>query len=274
MSKWHRNAAPHRRLRRGHRGADVKRFQLALAARLEHIPGGRALKPPTDGVFDNRTLRAWRVVRVFLGLPLGHAPTVRAQLNTRRPWTRSRRAKRLAKQRRRNAQPIGAPKIVTAAELGMTFAYVWGAKGPVTRFGLHYSAGAKATSPADTVAKARAFHAGHVANGWGGGSYEYVVGPGVIVCLNPTNRKSAAVAGQNTGMAGVCVPGTTGDRLTALEKATLRYLRDNAHTTRFPARHRMPRPIRQLDCRPHRYFPGQATACPGDYTRDYQELFT
>lgn len=171
--------------------------------------------------------------------------------------------------RRANARP----RIVTAEQLGCRFAYVWGTKGTVFRFAGHYSGGPKATSIDDTIAKARSFHAFHLSLGWGGCSYEYVVGPGVIVAMNPTDRKSAAVAANNTGMAGVCVPGTTGDRIDPVTRRTLEWLIENAHTSRMPRAHRMPRPIRDLDCRGHNEFPGQSTSCPGEYLPTYKELF-
>lgn len=274
-TNWHRSPVPHRRLRRGHRGADVQAFQTGLNARLRHVP--EHLRRSTrraitvDGVFGTQTLAAWREVRFAIGLPVGHPPTMAAQMNVRRPATRSLAARRRARQRRR--RPGFVPRIVTANELGLSFAYVFGRKGRVYRFAGHYSGGPKSTSVDDTIQKARSFHNHHQARGWGGCSYEYVVGPGVVVCLNPTDRKSAAVAGQNTGMAGVCVPGTLGDRIDPLTRQTLAWLFDNAHTSALPARHRMPRPIRTLDCRGHKEFPGQATSCPGDYLPTYKELF-
>lgn len=261
---------PFRRLKRGHKGRDVEAFQVGLNARLKHIPGGDHYLLRTDGAFGNATLRAWRLVRKYIGLPLWLAPTKQAQLNVRRPWTRSRAAVRRARRRRRK---LNRPRIVTAEQLGCTFAYVFGTKGPVFRFAGHYSGDPKATSVDETIAKARSYHAYHRSLGWGGCSYEYIVGPGVVVAMNPTDRKSAGVAGQNTGMAGVCVPGTTGDRIDPRTRATLEWLFDNAHTSALPKRHRMPRPIRSLDCRGHKEFPGQSTSCPGDYLPTYKELF-
>jgi len=102
---WHHNGRPHRRLRRGHRGEDVRRFQQGLNARLARVPAHlRRLTRRSitvDGVFDDETLAAWREVRWAIGLPAKHPPTVAAQLNVRAPHTRTPAAVLRAKQRRR-----------------------------------------------------------------------------------------------------------------------------------------------------------------------------
>lgn len=98
--RWHKNRLPHRTLMRGNRGRDVERFQEGLRERLKHIPNGNTYPVTVDGVFGDQTLRAWRIVRYYIGLPANHRPTRRAQLNVRRPWTRSRDARKRAKHRR------------------------------------------------------------------------------------------------------------------------------------------------------------------------------
>lgn len=267
---WHTRVRPHRTLRRGMRGEDQLAFEHALNARVVHIPGGAKLKVELDGVFGDDDLKAWRAVRGPLGLPADHPPTARAQLYARDPRRRDPVTVRRAKAFRAGLQ---APRIITAAQIGLSFQWVWGPKLPVRYFGEHYSGDAPARNADELIAKARSYHATHRSRGWGGLSYEYLAGPGVIVCGNPTGRLSAAVAAFNSHMTGVCVPGSTGDRLDDGTAATLAWLRDHAHTSKFPAAHRMPRPIRDLDCRGHKQFPGQSTDCPGLYLSRYQEIF-
>lgn len=55
-----------------------------------------------DGVVGQRTLGTWRVARETIGLPDDHPITTAAQLNVRRPWTRSPAARRRAGQRAMN----------------------------------------------------------------------------------------------------------------------------------------------------------------------------
>lgn len=264
---------PYRVLRRGMSGKDVELFKRGLNRRLDHIPGGDRYKVRIEGPFDNATLRAWQKVRYYIGLPTDHPPTKQAQLNVRDPDTRRKAAVKRAKRRRRG-ELASRPRIVTARQLGMTFQYVWGYKGAVYRFAAHYSGSPQVDSEQGTINAALSFHNYHKSLGWGGGSYEYVVGPGIIVCMNPVNRLSAGVANQNTGMANVCVPGTGNDRMDEMTRQTVAWLFRNAHKRIFPKPHRMPRPIKApLDRRGHREFPGQSTSCPGAYLPTYKELF-
>lgn len=165
------------------------------------------------------------------------------------------------------------PPIITAAQLGLTFQDVFGAKGPVYRGAGHYTAGPRARDAAALKNEMLNDHAYHKSKGWGGLSYETMIADdGTIGFGNPMNRKAAAVALNNTGMVGICVPGTTGDRMTDAQKRSIRWLLDNWHTNKVPSAHRLPRPARELDWRPHRSWPSQSTACPGEMIQDYKEL--
>lgn len=277
---YHRKARPHRKLFRTAEGADVARLQRALNARLEHIPDHLrhgAFENPrrrlnVDGVFGQLTFEAYKIVREAVGLPHGHPPTRGAQAAIRWPWTRSPAAKRRARRRR---QPRTAkPRIITAAQIGLRFQWVFGATGWLTKFGWHYSAGARARDAAELIAKARSFHAYHGSLGWGGLSYPFLVADdGTLLLGNPVDRKSAQVANENTGMAGCCCPGTTGDRLTPRAQATVAWLEASAHTRQMPKAWRLSRPAGQLDARGHKEFPGQSTACPGDMLPDYRKAW-
>ncbi len=271
--KYHVNPAPHRRLFRTARGEDVKAFERGLNARLAKMPPHLAdgLDPvKVDGVFDTADFELWKAVRYAIGLPAGHAPTIAAQLNVRRPSTRTPAAKRRAKKRRSGT---AKPKIVTAAQLGLGFQWLWGGKGGVQRGTGHYDAGPVCETEGELIARARSIHAYHSSIGWGGASYEALISGRTIVLLNPVGRKSAAVAGMNTGTTNICVPGTTGDRMDPVTAETVRWYLENAHTRAIPAAHRLPWPAKSVTWRGHKEWPGQSTSCPGDYLPTYKELF-
>jgi hypothetical protein len=276
---YHEDRAPHRKLFRSARGEDVRAFEEALNARLEHVPffmrRGRFIDPgarvKANGVFDDDDLAAWRIVREAIGLPLDHPPTVQAQRNLRWPWTRTPAARQRAKKRR--AGGGWKPKIVTASQLGLRFQYLWGGKGAMDSVAGHYDAGSQVRSEAEAIARARGIHAGHVLLGHGGAAYEVLVGPGILILLNPVDRKSAAVAMQNTGLYSFCVPGTAGDRMDELTKRTLAWAVDNMHTRAIPTGHRWPAPVRSRTRLGHKEFPGQATQCPDTYLYDYREIW-
>lgn len=163
------------------------------------------------------------------------------------------------------------PKIITSAQLGLRFQYVWGAKGQLFRGTGHYTAGRRVRNASELAQEMRNDHAFHAGKGWGGLSYEVMIADdGTIGLGNPVDRKSAAVASTNTGMTNVCCPGTTGDRMTAAQKRSLRWYLDNAHTRALPKAYRLPRHARGLTWKGHRMWPGQSTACPGVMLSDYE----
>ncbi len=173
---------------------------------------------------------------------------------------------------RRNAQIAAksGPTIITAAQLGFTFQFLWGGKGAVTRGAGHYAASPRAPDAARLVELVRVWHGMHP----GGIAYEAIVADdGTIVLGNPMARKSAAVAANNTGMVSICCPGTTGDRIDPRQARSIAWLLDNWHTTKIPRAHRLPRKARGLDWRGHKEHPGQSTACPGAMLPDYKEIW-
>lgn len=178
--------------------------------------------------------------------------------------------------RRREAQieaKTGRPKIITSRQLGMTFQYVFGAKGPVHRGTGHYTAGHRAKDAAALKAEMLADHAYHKGKGWGGLSYEVMIADdGTIGFGNPVDRKGAAVASQNTGMLNICCPGTTGDKISEGQERSIRWLRANWHTSAVPSAYRAPRPMHELEWRGHREWPLQSTACPGDMLSEYHRI--
>ena len=172
------------------------------------------------------------------------------------------------------AEATRRPPIVTAAQMGLSFQWVFGSKGTITRGAGHYSAGGRASNRTELVAHVKSFHAYHRSLGWGGCSYEALIADdGTIAFANPPGRKAAAVANQNTGLIGICCPGTTGDRMTERQKRSVAWLLDNWHTTKVPKAHRLPKRASSVPWAGHREFPGQSTACPGDMLQDYKEVW-
>jgi hypothetical protein len=198
-------------------------------------------------------------------------------VDRRDKWSRLlEEARAMVKRREKQLAESGAlkPRIVTAAQLGFTFQYIWGSKGALDSVAGHYDAGSKVNSHAGLIARARSIHAYHKSIGVGGAAYEALVAGRSIVFMNPMNRKSAAVAGQNTGLASICVPGTTGDRMDAETRQTVEWLIRNWHTTKVPRAHRLPRGARTVVRRGHKEFSGQSTACPDDYLHDYRKAWS
>jgi hypothetical protein len=179
---------------------------------------------------------------------------------------------------RRDAQIAKAggatPRIITSAQLGLRFQYVWGGKGKPYRGAGHYTAGHRCANAIDLAHEMRSDHAFHMGKGWGGLSYEVMVADdGTIGFGNPVARKSAAVAVNNAGMVNVCCPGTTGDRMTVAQKASVRWLMQNWHTLKVPKAYRLPQKADSLTWKVHRDWPSQSTACPGVMKADYQDVW-
>jgi hypothetical protein len=167
-----------------------------------------------------------------------------------------------------------APRMITAEQLGLKFQDVFGAKGAVVHGAGHYTAGHRVKDSKGLAAEMRSDHSFHKGKGWGGLSYEAMIADdGTIGLGNPMSRKAAAVALHNTGMVGICCPGTTGDRMTDAQKRSVKWLLDNWHTAKVPKAHRLPRKARDLEWRGHNQWPDQSTGCPGVMINDYRGLF-
>ena len=173
--------------------------------------------------------------------------------------------------RARKVREAGRPKaIVTAAQLGLQFQWVFGPLGTPWRSTGHYTAGERAKDLEEGIKVARQVHAQHVAQGWGGCSYFWMIpDDGSLLCLNPIGRKSAHVAGNNSGNVAFNCPGTTGDEPTQAQIATFRWLLANAHTRKMPRAHRSPVDLRTLPRYVHSDL--NPTGCPGSYKPMYKE---
>lgn len=161
------------------------------------------------------------------------------------------------------------PRIITASQLGLTFQWVFGNVGTLTRTYGHYTAGPRASNAAELVATGKAVHRQHASQGWGGCSYSIMVAmDGTLLLMCPAGRKAAGVAGHNTGSVHLNVPGTTGDTMSAAAEKTVRWYVANAHTAKVPKAYRQPRDLRRLDGRVHK--DDNPTSCPGDMTAAYR----
>jgi hypothetical protein len=265
----------------------------ALAAATNRRLAARTLKDRqvdvTDGpmhltreVFDAIVISAWalgaRIGTLKLMereelVPIGVSRMIR------NPGLRTTEQKELGRRRIAHLKKTGEgfggkPKMVTAAQIGLSFQNLWGAKGTVFRGAGHYTAGRRVANKDELIAEMRADHKFHIGKGWGGLAYEAMVADdGTIGFGNPMTRKGTAVEETNTGMVNICCPGTTGDRMTPPQQASVRWLMDNWHTTAVPSAHRLPVKARSIGWRGHRFYPNQSTDCPGAMIKDFKEIW-
>ena len=178
----------------------------------------------------------------------------------------------LAKVRKQIAESADhAPRIITSTQLGLRFQDVFGPRGRIWRWTGHYSAGPRAHTHTEGVARAREFHRAHLAKGWGGCSYDVIVSDdGTLFLMNPIGRKGAHVALNNTGNVGLNCPGNVGDKPTAAGEATIRWYLRNAHTKAIPAPWRSPVPLLGVKASVHKDW--MATACPGAFEPMYRRV--
>lgn len=167
------------------------------------------------------------------------------------------------------------PKMRTAAQIGLRdFVYKWGLKGQVIKGAGHYSAGSRARGLRQLVEFARSFHEYHHSIGYGGLSYEVLVADnGALVFGNPVDRKSAGVAENNSGLVNICCPGTNGDRLTAAQVESIRWLMEHWHTDAVPLAHRLPVPASSIPWKGHREWNANS-ACPGTMLPDFKRAWS
>ncbi|WP_320672394.1 peptidoglycan recognition protein family protein [Patulibacter defluvii] len=188
-------------------------------------------------------------------------PDRRTAVERARGKTRTARAKAAAKHRGRR------PKIVL---LQAPMENRFGSIGSLYRWTGHYTAGPRDTSDAHALELDRQYNAQHRAQGWGAIGYHYnITSAGTIIVLRPVAWKGAHVAANNTGNAGIMVHGHPGQRMTAPQRAALRWLLDNAHTTAMPARGRAPKRLSSLRGSVHSDW--MSTSCPGDFIGDYRK---
>lgn len=264
MAKFHQNPAPHRRIGIGDKGHDVRRLKRAIRKRLPKTPSTVNL-PAVKGAFGKRAFLAWVDVAYWLGLPVGHPPTKRAQAYVRWPWTRPPKVRKRAKSRRQ------AVRSVPIIRSGITTQGLFGGLGPELYVSGHHSAGPKDSSRAGALQLCRQYDTQHASQGWGGIGYHYCLPrSGGIILLRPVTQKGAHVGGYNSNNIGVLCHGTTGDRPTPEQQKAFKFLLANAHTKKFPKSHRTDRDLRKAVLRGHNDWPGHTSnACPGTHKQLY-----
>lgn len=155
------------------------------------------------------------------------------------------------------------PRIVTARSMGLYFrANQLAPMGPERSVVGHYSAGARAADATAGIERAASFHREHLARGWAGIGYHYLIpDDGTIICCRSTLHAGAHVMSNNSGRIGVNMPGTLGDIPTKRQARALDWLLRNAHTPAMPCAHRTHRDLLPLPRLGHKDL--MATSCPG-----------
>lgn len=155
------------------------------------------------------------------------------------------------------------PRIITARSLGLQFVSSRLAPfGPETSVVGHYSAGARATTTEEGMARAKSFHQTHLGRGWAGIGYHFLIpDSGAIICCRSTFHQGAHVEGNNRGRVGVNMPGNVGDRPTRRQARAFSWLLHNAHTDAMPAQHRTDNDLSRVPRLGHNDL--MATSCPG-----------
>jgi len=274
------NKFVHRELRAGMSGPDVRKVQEGLNRRASWRDL-EFLRVVEDGVCGPVTID--HAAKLLYAMGLFGRPIIRVRrdevlsfycqrlLRGSRPRTAPMKALDQARRPRvRRWRLDQGPRIV---RLGRAISNVFGPLGTFEATSGHYTAGPVPTSDAEGLALFRAYHEHHRRLGWGGLSYAFVVLPtGTIILGHEPMQKAAHVLNHNSGNVGVVVPGTTGDTANAAQQRTLRWLVANAHTSRMPSSHRLPKPIGQASIvlRPHQDWPDNFTGCPGDFRPFYE----
>lgn len=159
------------------------------------------------------------------------------------------------------------PKIVGWKQTGIRPANVFGALGPETKVTTHYAASPRAKNLAEGIQLTKQFDGYHRSKGWGGCSYHFLIpDTGELILGRSTLHKGAHVLNTNSNNVGINFFCTTGHKPTKAQARTFLWLLANAHTDALPKSHRTDRDLRKADIRGHKFWPGQATSCPGEFT--------
>lgn len=153
--------------------------------------------------------------------------------------------------------------------LRVTVRDYFGSLGPVQYVTGHYTAGPRDRSDKHARELWKLYHEEHKRRGWGGIAYHFgITRRGTIVLLRSPQFKGAHTALHNSGNVGVVMHGTFGDKPSIRQARSFRWLLENAHTSKMPASHRVD--LRHKRVRGHKEWPGNATACPGNFLTMYR----
>jgi len=273
---------PYRVVTNGMSGADVQAVKGGIVARLRARRFG-GLPKAWDSTMGPRfadmagdalhalgaapsTVSAARHGRLTVGaqrMLLAHrrTPAQLARATARLPTTR-RRAKA-------SRQPgPSKPRIV---RLQAAMANNQGSIGALTGTVGHYTAGPRPGTRSGDLSYFRQYNAQHRGQGWGAIGYHYGLAiDGTILLLRPASWRGCHTAGANTGRLGIVVNGGPGQRMTAAQRASYRWLLNNAHTSAMPASHRASARLSSLPGVGKVHKDYNATSCAGDFTTDYR----
>lgn len=250
-------STPHRvlKLRRSPTGEDVRAIQRVVGVQVDGEWGPISAAAAKDharrkGVKASTLMRGLTVGAQ--NLILGYKLPTKVQAKRGRAYAAEQDAR--------------GPKIYRLS--GCSWDWKWGWLGSYVETVGHYTGGARDTSDAHGIAMSRSHHAYHVSKGWGGLAYWIVIlRSGNIILGSPSGRRSTHVANGNTGRLGVVMHGTDGDRPTAEQQATFRWLLANAHTSALPESHRAPVDLRNRPVKGHNDL--NDTSCPGAFKPMY-----
>ena len=263
-------------------GPDVRSIQKAINAQLAHLKVDYRIT--VDGRFGPQTMGAAREIAYMMGAGANNRKAARSGRLTINAQRLIRGRKKSGAEKRRTVARTGwrkkwrkraqarvsrKPKIVTAAQMGIYPEAKYGGMGTPTMTTGHHSAGPMDQSDSHAIALLQSYDRQHRAQGWGGLGYHLAIGrSGTLFGGRPMLQKGVHTANYNTANVGILVLGTTGDKPTAAQYRTLKWVRDNAHTSKMPAAHRSPVPLK-FQIKGHKERPGQATACPGTFLSFY-----
>lgn len=159
------------------------------------------------------------------------------------------------------------PRIISAADQGIRPYDIFGPLGTPKYVTGHYTAGPVDKTVEHAIGMNQSYDDYHRKLGWGGIAYHYnIARDGTILCLRPVAVKGAHVGNYNSYNVGVMCHGTIGDRPSAEQEKSYRWLLNNAHTSKMPAAHRTAVPLKGLPKYGHNDWSGhQTNSCPGSF---------
>lgn len=270
-----------RTLRSGQKGRDVRALQEATNGLFKSL--GISHRIAVDGVLGPQTVASVRQLAVASGVTasaIARLVSGRIPVGVQRLIRKDRQktdkeqknfVRRAAYRQRLKARYAGRPKVVTREEQGIDTTALFGSLGLPKYVTGHYTAGPKDSSDEEAVKYNKIYDSMHRANGWGGIGYHYnIARSGTIFCLRDPKEKGAHVGLHNSNNIGVMMHGTIGDKPSAEQKESYRWLLKNAHTGLMPESGRAEGPLLDCNLKGHNDWSGhESNSCPGDFKPMY-----